>query len=114
MIAKGVKNVIVTLAENGCIHMTENECHEYQAVPFPPIDSTGARDIFISCLATQLVKGHSMDSAIRLATIAASYSVSKEGVQKAIIDTMLLEDLYRGKYSLTHNENRIASMEKET
>nr|MBQ4458223.1 substrate-binding domain-containing protein [Clostridia bacterium] len=34
MIAKGVKNVIVTLAENGCIHMTENECHEYQAVPF--------------------------------------------------------------------------------
>ena len=55
-----------------------------------------------------------MDSAIKLATIAASYSVSKEGVQNAIIDATLLEDLYRGKYSLTHNENRIAGMGKGT
>lgn len=100
MLAKGVRNVIVTLAENGCIYLSGNEFREYPAVPFPSIDSTGASDIFISCLAAQLVKGSDMDSAIRLATIAASYSVSKEGVQNAIINSTLLEDLYRGKYSL--------------
>ncbi len=42
-----------------------------------------------------------MDTAIQLATIAASYSVSKEGVQNAIISPDLLEDLFSGDYALS-------------
>ena len=47
-----------------------------------------------------MTKGNDMDTAIKLATIAASYSVSKEGVQNAIISPDLLDDLYKGDYSL--------------
>ena len=102
-INKGVKNVIVTLGENGCIFVNKDLVREYAAYPYPSVDSTGASDIFISCLAAQLVKERSMDDSIRLATLAASYSVSKEGVQNAIINPELLEDLYNGHFSLSIN-----------
>lgn len=98
---KGVENVIITLADKGCLYAAKNEVTAYPAVDFPSVDATGASDIFISCLAAQLSKGNDMDTAIKLATIAASYSVSKEGVQNAIISPDLLEDLYKGDYSLS-------------
>lgn len=98
---KGVENVIITLADKGCLYAAKNEVTAYPAVDFPSVDATGASDIFISCLAAQLSKGNDMDTAIKLATIAASYSVSKEGVQNAIISPDLLEDLFKGDYSLS-------------
>ena len=100
---QGVENVIITLADKGCLFARKNEIRTYPAVDFPSVDATGASDIFISCLAAQLSKGNDMDTAIKLATIAASYSVSKEGVQNAIISPDLLDDLYKGDYSLLRN-----------
>ena len=97
---QGVENVIITLADKGCLFAKNDEMRTYPAVDFPSVDATGASDIFISCLAAQLSKGNEIDTAIKLATIAASYSVSKEGVQNAIISPDLLEDLYKGDYSL--------------
>lgn len=98
---QGVENVIITLADKGCLFATKNELSAYPAVDFPSVDATGASDIFISCLAAQLSKGNDMDTSIKLATIAASYSVSKEGVQNAIISPDLLDDLFSGDYSLS-------------
>ena len=98
---QGVANVIITLADKGCLFAAKDEMSAYPAVDFPSVDATGASDIFISCLAAQLSKGNGMDTAIKLATIAASYSVSKEGVQNAIISPDLLDDLFSGDYSLS-------------
>lgn len=98
---QGVENVIITLGDKGCLYVNRLGSRMYPAVDFPCVDATGASDIFISCLASQLSKGSDMDSAIKLATIAASYSVSKEGVQNAIIGSDLLLDLYNGRYSLS-------------
>jgi len=42
-----------------------------------------------------------MDTAIELATIATSYSVSEEGRQSAIIMSDLLEVLFSSNYSLS-------------
>ena len=98
---QGVENVIITLGDKGCLHVNHKGSRMYPAVDFPCVDATGASDIFISCLAAQLSKGSDMDTAIKLATIAASYSVSKEGVQNAIISSDLLDDLFSGDYSLS-------------
>ena len=98
---QGVENVIITLGDKGCLYVNRDVSRIYPAVDFPCVDATGASDIFISCLATQLSRGNDMDSAIKLATIAASYSVSKEGVQNAIINSDLLYDLYKGDFSLS-------------
>ncbi|MBR3175508.1 MAG: hypothetical protein IKF55_06560, partial [Oscillospiraceae bacterium] len=88
----------------GCLYADREGLRTYPAMEFPSVDATGASDIFISCLAAQLSRGSDMDTAICLATIAASYSVSKEGVQNAIISTELLLDLYHGDYSLSKAE----------
>ena len=98
---QGVENVIITLGDKGCLFADRNGSRVYPAMDYPCVDATGASDIFISCLAAQLSKGRDMDTAIKLATIAASYSVSKEGVQNAIIDSDILLDLYNGDYSLS-------------
>ena len=106
LLEAGVENVIVTLAERGCMFVQKNTLEKYPAMEFPSIDSTGASDIFISCLAAQLSKGCDIDTAIKLATIAASYSVSKEGVQNAIINPDLLFDIYKGNSSLSVNPKK--------
>ncbi len=98
---RGVENVIITLGDKGCMYANQRGTQMYPAMDFPCVDATGASDIFISCLAAQLSKESDMDTAIKLATIAASYSVSKEGVQNAIIGSDLLLDLYNGNYSLS-------------
>ena len=101
ILGQGVENVIITLGDKGCLFADRTGSRIYPAVDFPSVDATGASDIFISCLAAQLSKGTDMDTSIKLATIAASYSVSKEGVQNAIISSDLLFDLYNGDYSLS-------------
>ena len=103
MLAKGVRNVIVTLGESGCIYVNKKETMRFDAYPYPCIDSTGASDIFISCLAAQLANGYDLKKAIELSTLAASFSVSKEGVQNAILDNKLLYDLYEKKFSISVN-----------
>ena len=105
-LAQGVEHVIITLADKGCLYADKDGMCSYPAVEFPSVDATGASDIFISCLAARLSRGSSMDEAIRLATLAASYSVSKEGVQNAIISSDLLEDLYHGDFSLSATEKQ--------
>ena len=96
---KGVSNVIVTLSENGCLYTDGKTVKYYDALDYPCVDATGASDIFISCLAVELSKGSDLDKAIKKATVAASYSVSKEGVQNAIIDRHLLDELYKSSFA---------------
>lgn len=104
MLSQGVQNVIVTLGESGCLYVNHNETQYFAASPYPCVDSTGASDIFISCLAAQLANGHDLKKAIELSTLAASFSVSKAGVQNAILDNELLYDLYEKKYSISVNQ----------
>ncbi len=45
------------------------------------VDSTGAGDAFIGCLAFYLAKGNDLISSIRFANIGAALSVTKVGTQ---------------------------------
>ncbi len=104
MLSKGVQNVIVTLGDKGCIYVNHEGTMHFDAYPYPSVDSTGASDIFISCLAAQLANGCDMKKAIELSTLAASFSVSKEGVQNAILNREMLYDLYEKKFSISVNQ----------
>ena len=92
MIEKGVQNVIVTMGSEGCIWVTAQGSRRFSAHPFPCIDSTGASDVFISCLAVMLSEGNGIEDAVTAASWAASYSVSHAGVQNAIPDRKLLNE----------------------
>ena len=89
----GVEHVIVTRGAKGCVWFHAGGARAYPATPVRCIDSTGASDVFISCLAAYLSESCAMEEAIYYANAAAGYSVMWKGVQNAIPDRQTLESL---------------------
>lgn len=83
---KGVQYVIVTLGKKGCFFKTIHIEKYFTASDFTPIDTTGASDAFISAFGSYLLKGYSIEKAIQIATIAAGFSVSRDGVMTSLVD----------------------------
>lgn len=95
-LAKGVKNVIVTLGENGCMLCNEDEIVFFPAADFQAVDTTGAADSFISALSVALLETGNLHYAINYATYAAGVSITRQGVQPALPDKMTMR-LYADK-----------------
>ena len=93
----GVETVIITLGEQGCYLKTRQEEEYFPAQNFLAVDNTGAGDAFICTLAVYLQKGFSLSNTIRIATYAAGFCVSREGVTPALIDQSTLESYIRKK-----------------
>lgn len=87
----GIEIVIVTLGERGCYVRCVNLDKYFPAVPFPSVDHTGASDAFISALASYLLYGYSLEEAVQIATYAAGFCISREGVVPSLIDKRSLE-----------------------
>lgn len=88
---KGIEAVIITLGEDGCYLKTDDTAKYYPAADFVSIDATGGADAFISAFASYMSEGFSMDNAIRIATYAAGFCVSRQGVVPALVDRNTLE-----------------------
>ncbi|PLS25437.1 PfkB family carbohydrate kinase [Bifidobacterium imperatoris] len=91
LIKRGVGCVIVTKGEHGCILFGPDGRKTYPATDFPPVDSTGAGDAFISALASYLMYGYTLQQAVKIATYAASYSIERKGVIPSLIDRLSLD-----------------------
>ncbi|MDD2971293.1 MAG: PfkB family carbohydrate kinase [Lachnospiraceae bacterium] len=91
---KGVKNVIITLGHKGCFLKNSQYERYFPAADFYPVDTTGAADAFISALAVSLSENNNILQAISFATYAAGISITRQGVQPALIDRAGLS-LYR-------------------
>lgn len=90
-IKQGAKNVIITLGHSGCYLNTSDFCGYLPAAPFTSVDTTGAADAFIAALAVYLSSGYTMEAAARIASYAAGFCVSRQGVIPALIDRNSLE-----------------------
>lgn len=91
LLKRGVGTVIVTLGDRGCYLLNQNIERSYPAVDFPSADNTGAGDAFIAALASYLLYGHDLAEAVRIATYAAGFSITREGVIPSLIDRYTLE-----------------------
>lgn len=79
LLAKGVKNVIITLGRRGC-YWTDGTSESFAAAPsVKPVDTTGAGDIFNGILLARLIAGDEFPAAISWATKGASLSTTKLG-----------------------------------
>ncbi len=87
----GVGTVIVTLGTEGCFLKTAQESAYFPAVPFDVVDASGAADAFISALASYLLEERSLHTAIRIASYAAGFTISREGVTSSLVDKNTLE-----------------------
>lgn len=95
LLTQGVETVIVTMAERGCyVKNSEVTCY-LPAAPFNPVDTSGACDAFISALASYLLYGCSLIQSIKIASYAAGFSITREGVVPSLIDKHSLEAYIR-------------------
>lgn len=83
LLAKGLKNLIVTLGEKGALWMHGEERLHLDAPSVDAVDTTGAGDAFIGCFAAELAKGVAVADAIGVAIRYASHSVTGKGTQTA-------------------------------
>lgn len=97
LIERGIGTVIVTMGERGCYVKTKEWEEKFPAASFTSVDNTGASDAFISALASYLLYGYTLRDAVRIATYAAGFCVSREGVVPALIDKTSLESYIEQK-----------------
>ena len=84
LIDQGVKEIIVTLGHNGCMHLKRNWRKHYEAYKVKAIDTTAAGDGFNGALAVCLNDGKNIDEAIRFAMKVGAMTVTKEGAQTSL------------------------------
>ena len=80
----GVKNVIITLGERGCVYNAGDKIIFNPALPTTVIDTTSAGDSFIGALTTKLAETCTLFDAIAFATKVAAITISREGAAKSI------------------------------
>lgn len=91
----GCPVVIITLGHNGCyLKSATHNCY-FPAADFPSIDSTGGADAFIATLASYLTEGYPLIKAIKIASYAAGFCISRTGVVPALVDRISLENHIR-------------------
>lgn len=84
LLAKGVKNVMVSLGGDGCLLANQSGCRFFPAHKVAAIDTTAAGDCFTASFALALSKGESVEEAIRFGQKASAIAVTRKGAQSSI------------------------------
>jgi len=84
LIARGVKNVIITLGKEGSVYCDGKNHSLVPARKVNVVDTTAAGDTFAGALASALAEGKGIMEAISFATCASSLCVQKAGAQESI------------------------------
>lgn len=83
LLKKGVKNVIITLGENGVYYLGESGEIHLMPPKVDAVDTTAAGDVFNGVLAAGLAKGLNWKKSLDQSNIAASISVTRMGAQSS-------------------------------
>lgn len=84
LIARGVKKLIVTLGEKGCVYIDQDGYKAYPAIRVEAIDTTAAGDSFTAALAVALCEGKPIEDVIAFATQVGALTVTKFGAQQSL------------------------------
>lgn len=81
LLARGVRNVILTLGERGSLLINAEGTTHVPTSSVEAVDTTGAGDAFVGSLAYFLAAGHAITEAMARANQVAAMSVQKPGTQ---------------------------------
>ncbi len=92
--AKGSPCVIITLGSLGCLVCDEHGTQYVAAHKVATIDTTGAGDAFVGCLAASLSAGHERLEAVKRANLYAALSTTRQGAQVSLPTRAELDDAW--------------------
>ena len=84
LLAKGVKNVMVSMGGDGLLLCNESGFQFFPANKVKAVDTTAAGDCFTASFALALSKGESVNEAIRFGQKASAIAVTRKGAQTSI------------------------------
>jgi ribokinase len=96
LLADGVPVVIITLGERGALFATKDRVDHVPARRVKALDTTAAGDAFIGGLVVALVKGFSLQEAVRYATCAGTLTVTRFGAQTSLPSAQEVQAFYNG------------------
>lgn len=91
LIEKGVKNVIVTLGDKGCLYMNKYETIKMDSFNVDAVDSTAAGDSFNAAFAVSVCENKKIKESLRFASAAGALTATKRGAQNSLPDRCELE-----------------------
>lgn len=84
ILAKGVKQVLVTMGSKGVLWVNDKTEQIFPARKVEAVDTTAAGDCFNGAFVTALQQGYSIEDAITFANLASSIAVTRKGAQSSI------------------------------
>ncbi|MBF7095577.1 ribokinase [Alkalibacter mobilis] len=84
LMEKGVKEMIVTLGGQGCMHITKENISVMPAYKVKVVDTTAAGDSFNGAIGVALDEGKTMEEALKFAMKVGAMTVSKAGAQTSL------------------------------
>ena len=90
LLNKGAKNVIATLGEKGSLLVNKEIVNKVEPHKVNAVDTTAAGDSYLGALVSKLADNKDIIEAMEFASLASSYTVTKQG---AIVALPHLEDL---------------------
>lgn len=84
LLTQGARTVIVTLGKEGALLVTEKQTNHFPAFPVQVVDTTAAGDAFIGGLAAALLKGASLEEAVRYGNACGALAAIKFGAQPSL------------------------------
>lgn len=87
--------VILTLGGKGAVYRDGREYLNQPAFPVSPVDTTAAGDTFTGYFIAAAAEGKETSEALRLAAMAASIAVSRQGASVSIPERGLVEERLR-------------------
>ena len=94
----GVKNLIVTLGEGGCILINDDYSEKIEGVKVDVVDSTGAGDAFNAGLAVSLSEEMGIIDSLKFANCCGALACTKYGVVSALGYREEIDELYKKSY----------------
>ncbi len=93
----GIKTIITTLGNKGCIlyDATEDKITEVPAFKVQAIDTVGAGDCFNGVVASKLCQGENILTSVKYATAAASIAITRQGAQASMPYLNEIEDRFK-------------------
>lgn len=79
LLARGPKNVIITLAEEGALVATAGSFLHIPGYSVQAVDTVAAGDAFNGALAAGIVQGYSLEKSVRYANVVGALTVTREG-----------------------------------
>lgn len=94
-INKGIKNIVLTLGENGGIFINRETFIKYDAYRVKAVDTTAAGDSFIGAFTVKLSEGETVEQALDYAAAVSALTVTRMGAQKSLPEKKEVEEFLK-------------------